>query len=325
MREDPRPATATSTSLDVGPVATEMSFKLLGRNKGVGRDQIPAEVLQAGEGAIAAKYAEINERVLENASWPTQWRGGKLINVLKKGDAEVCDNSRGILLADHVGKALTGTVKRTLDPQYNANQPDNQYAAPKKGTDIATHVVKSAIAASVMLEVSIFVLFVDLVKAFDKVIRQIVYGWGDGKPDDPKAFLESMGVTGSAASWICDYIDEKGRLMNQWGADEKANQLACTLHQGAWFSVGDLPSVITSETGGRQGCTLGMTTFNSAYTVGLDLLAWGLKKHDITMVVQVPTSAFWSEPDPANAERDDVIHATFVDDECIVLLVCSCF
>ena len=183
--------------------------------------------------------------------------------------------------------------------------------------------MKSAIAASVMLEVSIFVLFVDLVKAFDKVIRQIVYGWGDGKPDDPKAFLESMGVAGSAASWICDYIDEKGHLLNQWGADEKANQLACTLHHGAWFSVGYLPSVITSQTGGRQGCTLGMTTFNSAYTVGLDLLAWGLKKHDIAMVVQVPTSAFWSEPDPANAERDDVIHATFVDGECTVLLANS--
>ena len=55
----------------------------------------------------------------------------------KKGDAEVCDNSRGILLADHSGKALAGLVKCAVGPQYDANQPDNQHAAPKKGTDIA--------------------------------------------------------------------------------------------------------------------------------------------------------------------------------------------
>ena len=77
-------------------------------------------------------------------------------------------------MADHSGKAIAGMVKRAIDPQYNIHQPDNQYAAPRKGTDIATHVIKSAIAAAAMMQMSIFVLFVDLVKAFDKIIRQLV-------------------------------------------------------------------------------------------------------------------------------------------------------
>ena len=63
-----------------------------------------------------------------------------------------------------------------------------------------------------------------------------------------------------------------------------------------------------------------MTTFNSAYTVALDMLAFGSKQHEITLVVQVPTDAYWSEPDPCNTDCADVIRATFVDDECCVLM-----
>ena len=57
-----------------------------------------------------------------------------------------------------------------------------------------------------MLGISIFVLFVDLVKAFDKIIRQVVYGWGDCRPGDPAAYLISLGVAPSAAKWITDCI-----------------------------------------------------------------------------------------------------------------------
>ena len=61
--------------MDVGPSATQNSFVHLGRNKGVGLDGLPAEVLVAGGAPAAVLYAGVNERVLENASWPTQWRG----------------------------------------------------------------------------------------------------------------------------------------------------------------------------------------------------------------------------------------------------------
>ena len=176
----------------------------------------------------------------------------------KKGAAEECDNSRGILLADHSGKALTGMVKEAIDPVYNRHQPLNQHAAPVKGTDIATHVIKSAISAANMLHMSIFVLFVDLVKAFDKIIRQLVYGWGEEKPDNPVAFFEPLGVPEGPTRWIAAYLDERGHLLMQWGADEEAIQLAQSLHEGAWLSVGDLEIVVTSRTGGRQRCTLGI-------------------------------------------------------------------
>ena len=76
LREEASPSSQIPFTLDLGPAAVEAAFAQLGRNKGVGPDQIPAELLQAGEEAAAYQYSLINCRVLMSASWPTQWRGG---------------------------------------------------------------------------------------------------------------------------------------------------------------------------------------------------------------------------------------------------------
>ena len=123
----PGPPLAVQSDFDVGPVATEMAYDSLKRNKACGYDEIPSELLAAGGSALACKYSAINQRVRDNAAWPTQWRGGRSQNVWKKkGDPLDPDSHRTLLLADHVGKGLTGMVKTALDPAYVANQPDCQ-------------------------------------------------------------------------------------------------------------------------------------------------------------------------------------------------------
>ncbi len=87
----------------------------------------------------------------------------------KKGDASDCNINRGILLA-HMLATHFGAVKH-------------------RGTDMATHLIRSAIDTAKLLELRVSVLFVDLVKAFDKVIRQLVFGWGSSKPEDPLVFF----------------------------------------------------------------------------------------------------------------------------------------
>ena len=67
-------------------------------------------------------------------------------------------------------------------------------------------------------------------------------------------------------------------LWQQWGVDRKATDLARSLHAGAWFSIGSLPTLVTSRTGGRRGCKLGATVFNSVYALGLDMQHWELAK-----------------------------------------------
>ena len=70
-------------TLDCGPAAIERAFSLLGRNKGVGIDGIPAEVLQASGAPAAILYSSVNQKVVDTYQWPTKWTGGLLPNIYK--------------------------------------------------------------------------------------------------------------------------------------------------------------------------------------------------------------------------------------------------
>ena len=52
--------------MDVGIAATAASFRGLGRNKGVGRDGLAAEVLVTGSDAVALLRSSANQRVVAN-------------------------------------------------------------------------------------------------------------------------------------------------------------------------------------------------------------------------------------------------------------------
>ena len=67
-----------------------------------------------------------------------------------------------------------------------------------------------------------------------------------------------------------------------------AAALAESLHRDAWFAIGGLDTAVTSKTGGRQGCKLGALTFNSAYSIGLDMLTWHLRNAGVAYKVKVP-------------------------------------
>ena len=156
----------------------------------------------------------------------------------KKGDPRDCDSSRGILLADHSGKALAGIVKQAIDPIYESKMPATQFGAvPRRGTDQASLMIRAAIEVSILKGCSIAVLFVDLVKAFDKVIREIVFGWGPSPPADKKTALRALGVSEAAANWILQYLDEKGHLFHQWQVDPEAAALCQAMRASAWRGV----------------------------------------------------------------------------------------
>ena len=185
------------------------------------------------------------------------------------------------------------------------------------------HIITSGASIAHLMHLSIFILFVDLTKAFDRIIRQLVMGWSGHEASRKMHTLEQLGVSNESAKWLVEYIDLHGCVFEQWNLDDTTRNLARTLHDGAWFQVRGGTKCITSETGGRQGCCLGAIVFNSGYTVALDILHWRLKKHGVILRLKTPQGVFWSKPGDETAERTDIVDATFVDDECIVLLAHS--
>ena len=79
----------------------------------------------------------------------------------------------------------------------------------------------------------------------------------------------------------------------------------------------------SSLTGGRQGCTLGSTVFNSAYCVALDAIHWRLRKEGVILRVQSPPGACWCPAQEDEAKSTEVIDVTFVDDEAMMLVARS--
>eukprot|EP00973_Karenia_brevis_P000916 126221-Karenia_brevis.AAC.1 len=157
---------------------------------------------------------------------------------------------------------------------------------------------------------SCFLLFLDLVKAFDKIVRELVFGWPADLTGNHEAYLESIGVDRQAATWIAEYINTNGCLCAQWGVDPLVAELLCQLHQGTWLQYGSLETVIHTLRGGRQGCKVGGSVFNACYSIAIKWLRKDLVDEDCTSTT-------------SSDEAHHIVDVQFVDDECVMLCATS--
>ena len=110
----------------IGPVRTADAIQRLNLGKGVGRDRIPAEVLCAGGDAMAVAMALYTTGC-------TMTRSGQLIgravtlsmssNRKASVKSQECDNSRCMLLNDHLAKGLCDIIDDNARDAYNRNVP----------------------------------------------------------------------------------------------------------------------------------------------------------------------------------------------------------
>lgn len=212
--------------MDVSASSTEAAIGQLNRDKGVGHDDALAELLQAGRGAAAVKVSDVHRRIVREERWPIDWTGGKICDVYKrKGNAYECDSPRGILLADHMAKSLCNIPNWHVQGPYEANMQKDQFGGiAGRSTDFASHVVRLFVDWCRITKMSFFVLFVDLVKAFDRIIREIVLGWPPAVTD-PRDYLRSLGMTESQVEWMCGFVSNHGPVVEGGGIDPKGTAL----------------------------------------------------------------------------------------------------
>ena len=187
--------------------------------KGLEPDCIPVQLLQAGASPLAIRMSELRGRIVCAESWPPGWTGGRLVELFKgKGDMLSCDAHRGLLIGDHMAKAVIGILKEELEPFSVANMPTSQFGAvPGGGTDYANHIVLSMLDLAARLSLSICILFVDFVKAFHKVLLDLVFGFPpDVLPEDRIRYFASLGLHADKAAWVVSYLADQGCAFDQW-------------------------------------------------------------------------------------------------------------
>jgi hypothetical protein len=153
------------------------------------------------------------------------------------------------------GGALLGRTSNAL--------PEEQCGARAgKGTDMASHQIRTAVDVAVALGWSLLVLFLDLTKAFDFALREVVIGWPQYHQADKVEYMQSLGLSAEQAADVAEQVDQ-GAVFDQIRVHRHVTRLTTSLHTGSWFTVGN--HHLSVAKGGRQGCRLGAKIFNLAY------------------------------------------------------------
>jgi hypothetical protein len=143
--------------------------------KAVGPSGIGAEMLSAAGEAGVIWVTDLCNVIVKEGVIPADWRKSWLVTVFKgKGDALECGSYRGIKLLDQVMKVFERVIEVRLRGQVNVD--DMQFGfTGGRGTVDAIFVVRQVQEKFIEKKKDLWMAFVDLEKAFDRVPRAVLW------------------------------------------------------------------------------------------------------------------------------------------------------
>ena len=202
------------------------ALSCINAGRAAGKNSLLPELLKCCE-ADLLEYIMI---VWEEGKVPEEWRDALLVPVPKKGDLTQCDNWRGISLLDTMGKLFDKVLQRRLQEMAEGVLSDSQCGFRSgRGCVDLIFSARQLLEKTIEHQSKLFMLFVDLRKAYDSVPR--------------------------CALW---------KILEQYGVPEVMIGLLRSLHDGmeAEVTIGGCTSATFSVTNGlRQGCTIAPTLF----------------------------------------------------------------
>ena len=183
----------------------------LKNNKAVGPDGLPTEVLKYGGEAVLECLCWMFHVVWNTGCTPQQWKVADVISIYKKkGDRAVCGNSRGISLLSTAGKVLTRIMLvRLLQCVADDVLPDSQCEfRHERSTVDMVFVARQLQEKCREHHKHLFMVFIDLAKAFDTVPRPMLWGVM-GKMGCPPRYLAVLRSLHNGASAHVVHMGEK--------------------------------------------------------------------------------------------------------------------
>lgn len=220
-------------SLATDPTEAEIAklLRKLKKGKAPGASGIPAEAFKAMADhpqALNALRAEMLD-FWHSKECAEDWLAGRLRMLPKKGDLTCPSNWRPIMLLEAVVKLAGAVVSDRLMVILEKLGLEEQCGFMKRrGTSDGGFVLKVALQKRREHGLDTWVLFVDLVKAFDSIDRHLLYD-----------------------------------ILLRFGAPRHLVDKVRMLHSNvsATFSIEDVERVVTSEVGVKQGDTLAPVLF----------------------------------------------------------------
>ena len=143
--------------------------------KAAGPSGVVEEMLKAA-GDIGVQWvADLCNAVLREGRIPTDWTKSWMVSVYKgKGDAMECGSYRGIKLLEHAMKVLERVIEARLRREVSIDEMQFGFC-PGRGTMDAIFIVRQLQEKYFAKKKNLWMAFVDLEKAFDRVPREVLW------------------------------------------------------------------------------------------------------------------------------------------------------
>jgi hypothetical protein len=171
------PQRPTINELDIAPTLEEVTraVKLLSCGKSPGSDGIPPEIFKHGGAAADSQLQCLFASIWEQGHVPQEFKDALIVHLYKnKGDRRNCNNHRGISLLSIAGKVLAKIIINRLTHNLTEHiTPESQCGfRPHRGTADMLFAARQIQEKCMEQKQDLFMVFVDLTKAFDSVGRE---------------------------------------------------------------------------------------------------------------------------------------------------------
>ena len=143
--------------------------------KATGPSGVVLEMLKAAGGDGVTWMTELFNQIISDGKIPVEWRKSWVVTVYKgKGDALDCGSYRGIKLLEHAMKVFERVIEKRVRAIVKLDEMQFGFS-PGKGTIDAIFIVRQLQEKYLSKNKELWMAFVDLEKAFDRVPREVLW------------------------------------------------------------------------------------------------------------------------------------------------------
>jgi len=147
-------------------------------NKAPGKDRISYEFYKNAPACFISEVLTLLNFIFLHEEFPTAFRCSLLVPLFKKGDPSIASNYRGLMFLNTLYKIFTGLLLCRINSWIDRNKILNEFQAGfRKGYSTIDNIFTLTNIVSLKLATNkkVFVLFVDLTNAFDKILQNALF------------------------------------------------------------------------------------------------------------------------------------------------------
>ena len=150
------------------------TIKVMKPGKSAGPSKVCAEMMSdSGEVGVSV-MVELCQRMLDGKGMPDEWQTSVLVPIFKgKGYVRNCNTFRGVKLLEHVMKIVERVLERKIRKLVNTDLMQFGFM-PGRGTTDTLFVVQRMQEEYRDRKKKLYMCFVDIEKAFDRVPRMVM-------------------------------------------------------------------------------------------------------------------------------------------------------